>query len=69
MIVQCGSLSGSRPLRVHRDKELMMRGLLGWVLFFGLAYVVFFSTGEFKVPDEVKSFVETAKATISEKLH
>jgi hypothetical protein len=47
----------------------MMRGLLGWVLFFGLAYVVFFSTGEFRVPDEVKSFVETAKATISEKLH
>jgi hypothetical protein len=69
MIARYGSLSGSRPLRAHRDKELTMRGLLGWVLFFGLAYIVFFSTGTFKVPDEVKSFVESAKATISEKLH
>ena len=42
--------------------------ILGWVLFFGLAYVVFFSTGQFKVPEEVKHFVETTKATISEKL-
>ena len=42
--------------------------ILGWVLFFGLAYVVFFSTGQFKVPEEVKQFVETTKATISEKL-
>jgi hypothetical protein len=42
--------------------------MLGWVLFFGLAYVVFFGTGEFKVPEEVRHFVETTKATISEKL-
>ena len=43
--------------------------VLGWVLFFGLAYVVFFSTGAFKAPDEVRNFVETAKAAISDKLH
>lgn len=43
--------------------------VLGWVLFFALAYVVFFSTGAFKVPDEVSSFVETTKAAISDKLH
>ena len=55
-------------MRAHRNKEFMMRGLLGWVLFFGLAYIVFFSTGSFKVPEEVSSFFETAKATISEKM-
>ena len=68
MIAPCGSLSRSRSLRAHRNKEFMMRGLLGWVLFFGLAYIVFFSTGSFKVPEEVSSFFETAKATISEKM-
>jgi hypothetical protein len=42
--------------------------ILGWVLFFGLVYVVFFSTGEFKVPEEVRQFMDNARATISEKV-
>ena len=45
-----------------------MRGLLGWVLFFGLAYVVFFGTGVFKVPEEIKSFVESSRNGIADKI-
>jgi hypothetical protein len=42
--------------------------ILGWLLFFGLAYIVFFSTGEFRVPEEVRQFMDNARATISEKV-
>jgi hypothetical protein len=44
-----------------------MRSLLGWMLFFGLAYVVFYGGGEFRVPDEIRHFVDAVRGTIAEK--
>ena len=41
---------------------------LGWVLFFVLAYLVFFGTGEFKVPAEVSTSVDNVRDFVAEKL-
>jgi len=41
---------------------------LGWVLFIVLAYLVFFGTGEFKVPAEVTTSVGNVRDFLADKL-
>ncbi len=45
-----------------------MRGFVGWVLFFGLAYAVFFGTGTFRVPDALEQFAATTWHWISQQI-
>jgi hypothetical protein len=40
----------------------------GWVLFVVLAYLVFFGTGEFKVPAEVAASVGNVRDFLADKL-